>query len=133
MDVRRRRQIYDRTGGRCHLCDKKLAFKNYGSPGARAAWNVDHSRARARGGSDRLSNLLPACISCNSSKQARPNRAIRRRNGVAAKPPSRVDRRLTKARKQFGAFGAVVGLAAGGLPGAFVGGVLGAALPSKKS
>lgn len=27
-------QIYDRTSGRCHICHKKLAYKNYGAVGA---------------------------------------------------------------------------------------------------
>ncbi|MEV8252093.1 RNA-guided endonuclease IscB [Microbacterium sp. NPDC076768] len=34
--------------------------------------NIDHIRARARGGSDRVSNLTLACIPCNQAKGAMP-------------------------------------------------------------
>lgn len=30
-------KVCDRTDGRCHLCGKKLVFKNYGCLGARGA------------------------------------------------------------------------------------------------
>jgi hypothetical protein len=43
-------QIYDRTTGRCHICHKKLAFRNYGAVGVRAAWEVEHSIPQAKGG-----------------------------------------------------------------------------------
>ncbi|MHB1846901.1 MAG: RNA-guided endonuclease IscB [Deltaproteobacteria bacterium] len=36
------------------------------------ALNIDHVRPRARGGSDRVSNLVIACIACNEAKGARP-------------------------------------------------------------
>ncbi|MGH7298189.1 MAG: HNH endonuclease, partial [Polyangiaceae bacterium] len=64
-----RRAIYDRTSGKCHLCGSKRAFKNYGTQGARGAWTVDHSMARAAGDTDHGNNLYVACISCNSSKR----------------------------------------------------------------
>ncbi|WP_121181756.1 RNA-guided endonuclease IscB [Nocardiopsis sp. Huas11] len=34
--------------------------------------NIDHVRPRSRGGSDRVSNLVPACIGCNQTKGNRP-------------------------------------------------------------
>ncbi len=34
--------------------------------------NLDHVHPRSRGGSDRVSNLVPACIPCNKSKDDRP-------------------------------------------------------------
>jgi hypothetical protein len=34
--------------------------------------NLDHAHPRARGGSNRVSNLVPACIPCNTEKAARP-------------------------------------------------------------
>jgi len=61
--------IYDKTGGRCWHCDKKLSFQNYGKPGEKGAWEVDHSIPLSRGGTDHLNNLVPACIECNRSKQ----------------------------------------------------------------
>ncbi len=61
--------IYDKTGGYCRYCRKKLSFSNYGRPGEKGAWEVDHSIPRVRGGTDHLNNLVPACIECNRSKQ----------------------------------------------------------------
>ena len=69
--------IYDRTSGYCHICRKKLAFKNYGKLGQRGAWEVEHSRAQAKGGTDRLNNLYPACITCNRRKGTRTTRTLR--------------------------------------------------------
>jgi 5-methylcytosine-specific restriction endonuclease McrA len=60
--------IYDRTSGYCHICKRKVAFCNYGALGRRGAWEVEHSHARAKGGSDRLGNLYAACIKCNREK-----------------------------------------------------------------
>jgi 5-methylcytosine-specific restriction endonuclease McrA len=34
--------------------------------------NLDHIHLRSRGGSNRVSNLVPACIPCNTDKDARP-------------------------------------------------------------
>lgn len=62
--------IYDMTGGYCYLCGKKIAWSNYGMPGARGAWEVDHVYPYASGGSDDFNNLRPACIPCNRSKGA---------------------------------------------------------------
>ena len=42
--------IYDRTSGYCHICHRKLAFYNYGIVDAKGAWEVEHSRPRALGG-----------------------------------------------------------------------------------
>lgn len=61
--------VYDRNGGYCWHCGKRLAFSNYGAVGAKGAWEVDHSVPLSRGGTDRLNNLVPACIECNRSKQ----------------------------------------------------------------
>lgn len=76
------RKIYDKTNGYCHLCGKRLSFKNYDRHGSRAPWNVDHSKTQAMGGTDHMNNLYPACISCNSSKGTKTNRSVRRSNSV---------------------------------------------------
>ena len=60
--------VYDRTNGYCRYCGMKLARINYGRPGARGAWEVDHSVPVALGGTDYLRNLWPACIECNRDK-----------------------------------------------------------------
>jgi 5-methylcytosine-specific restriction endonuclease McrA len=88
----RRRAIYDRTAGHCHLCSKALAFTNYGKLGERGAWEVDHSNPRVSGGSDRLNNLYPACISCNRSKGSQATRAVRAGYGRTRAPLSNAKR-----------------------------------------
>lgn len=80
------RKIYDKTGGYCHLCGKKLSIKNYGKSGSRGAWNVDHSKAQAVGGKHHMNNLYPACICCNSRKGTRTSRSVRNDNGLSAIP-----------------------------------------------
>ena len=69
--------IYDKTEGYCHHCGKRLAWINYGVPGARAAWEVDHSNPLSRGGTNYYRNLVPSCIPCNRSKGALQSREFR--------------------------------------------------------
>ncbi len=76
------RAVYARTSGYCHICYRKLALDNYGKRGERGAWHVDHSNPRAKGGTDRLNNLYPACIDCNIDKGARTTRAARGSHGT---------------------------------------------------
>ena len=66
--------IYEKTAGRCYHCGKKLAWKNYGVPGERGSWEVDHSNPKVLGGTNYLRNLFPACVSCNRSKEAQTSR-----------------------------------------------------------
>ena len=80
--------IFDRTSGRCHICHERVVFKNYGALGARGAWEVEHSNPRARGGTNRLTNLYPACISCNRSKGAMSTRYARAAHGKYRAPVS---------------------------------------------
>jgi len=63
--------VFDKGRGRCWWCGKKLSWKNYGRSGEKGAWEVDHNNPFSRGGTDYLRNLVPACISCNRSKQNR--------------------------------------------------------------
>jgi len=90
------RRIYNRTTGYCHICRKKLAFKNYGRLGAKAPWEVEHSNPRAFGGTDRYSNLYAACISCNRNKGASSTASARRQHGRTCAPLSRDDRASAK-------------------------------------
>lgn len=62
--------IYDKSDGYCHYCGKKLAWTNYGCPGARAAWEVDHGIPLSRGGTDYLRNLWAICVECNREKSS---------------------------------------------------------------
>lgn len=108
-------RIYARTGGDCHLCGGRLARSNYGRMGRRGAWEVDHSKAQAAGGSHHGNNLFPAHISCNRSKQANSSRAVRQQNGLQCAPPSTARRKRVRAQNT----------AAGGLIGAGFGYILG--------
>ena len=119
--------IYLRNSGKCHLCGKKLARKNYAAYGERGAWEVDHSVARARGGGDHGNNLRAACIACNRSKQAVSSRTVRTANGLNRSPMSPTERERAKSRNALkaGAAGAAIGAAIGGPPGAVIGGIIG--------
>ena len=126
---------YEKTDGRCHVCRKKLAFTNYGLIGARGAWEVDHSRARARGGTDHFHNLLPACIRCNRTKGARTTRSARKFHGHSRAPLSMKTRRDERSRNALlgACVGAVLGRAALGSKGVVVGLVAGALLGARMS
>lgn len=80
--------VYDRTDGHCHICRKKLVRKNYGVLGSRGAWEAEHSKPRAQGGSNHGNNLYAACISCNRSKGKSSTRSARSKNGFKAAPYS---------------------------------------------
>jgi len=60
--------IYDKTDGRCAICDKKLSWKNYGNHGGKGSWEVDHGMPLSRGGTDTFRNCQPLCIKCNREK-----------------------------------------------------------------
>lgn len=121
--------IFDRTSGYCHLCHRKLAFKNYGICGERGAWEIEHSNAQALGGTHRLNNLYAAHIGCNRSKGTQRTRTVRVRNGYTKAPLSVRARQEAKEWNAIGGglIGAVVG-SVFGPPGAWIGGVIGAKL-----
>ena len=122
--------IFDRTSGKCHLCHKKLSFKNYARYGERGAWEVEHSVPRACGGSNRLNNLYAACISCNRAKGARTTRSIRLRRGLTRAPMSANTRKAAKRWNALGGglLGVVPGAMFPGPPSALLGAALGAVL-----
>jgi 5-methylcytosine-specific restriction endonuclease McrA len=106
-----RSRIYDRTGGYCHICGRKVYFQNYGFLGARGAWEVEHSIPWALGGTDHLNNLYAACIVCNRGKGTASTRTVRARNGRSRAPLSRERRK--EIRNRNGWAGAAIGLAIG--------------------
>jgi len=110
-----RDKTFDRTAGRCHICGKQLARRNYGQLGKRGAWEIEHSIPRARGGSDHGNNLYPACISCNRSKGTVSSRAARSRNGRTRAPLSLKRQAKVRARRAVG--GGIFGAVAAGLVG----------------
>jgi len=127
-DEERLREIFDRTDGRCHICWGCLAFSNYGQLGDRGAWEIEHSNPRSKGGSDRLSNLYAAHISCNREKGAAQTRTARARNGRTRAPLSK--NKLEQKRREnawgFAGLGAISGAALAGPVGFILGGVAGA-------
>lgn len=127
--------IFEKTDGCCHLCHCKLAYKNYGVHGARGAWHIEHSVPRAKGGTDHLNNLRPACISCNLEKGTLHTITIRKRNGVSRAPYSRAKKEQVKRDNMWGwgSVGFVVGAGLGGPLGAVVGAVFGKQIGKRMS
>jgi 5-methylcytosine-specific restriction endonuclease McrA len=115
-------RIYRSTSGYCHLCHAKLSLKNHGQHGKKGAWHVDHSVPRSKGGTDRLNNLKPACISCNLDKSNKTTRTARRWNGKKCAPLS------PEKRKQAKTGNAILGAMGGGAVGFAVGGPVGAVI-----
>jgi len=119
---------YDRTDGNCHLCGGRMAWSNYGKPGRRQAWEMEHSRPRGGGwgGTDHANNRYGAHVSCNRSKGTRSTRSARRDYGRTRAPLSRSTK--VKLRRRNAAIGSGVGAvvgSAGGPLGAVLGGVFG--------
>lgn len=110
----RLKKIYERTDGCCHICCRKLSFVNYAQSGQKGAWEVEHSRPRAKGGTDHLNNLYPACISCNRDKGTITSKTARSWNGRKRAP-------LQKKKKRAKADNAVAGGIVGGLIGSVFG------------
>lgn len=54
-----RQQIHNKCNGHCAYCGRELEYKDM---------QVDHMTPISRGGADALSNMLPACRSCNHYK-----------------------------------------------------------------
>lgn len=129
-DLQRLRRIYDRTDGYCHICHRKLSFRNHGKHGAKGAWHVEHSIPRANGGTDGLNNLYPACIECNIEKGVRSTRAARAYNGITRAPYSKdlkqkIKDDNTTAGMLIGGFIGAAGGPWGVVIGATIGGMIG--------
>lgn len=123
--------VFEKTNGRCHLSGRGLVFKNYGKFGLAGAWEIDHSVARERGGTDHLNNLFPACISANRRKRAGVTRTARSGYGLKRAPISSLRQEKVKENNTLAglAVGATCGTVFGPLGigiGAFVGALVGA-------
>jgi 5-methylcytosine-specific restriction endonuclease McrA len=57
-------QLLSDYGNRCVYCNKKIDDRRY--------MTLDHVVALSRGGENSIENLVPACLSCNSSKRNKP-------------------------------------------------------------
>ena len=113
--------IYQRTDGYCHICHKKLCFKNYGKRGLKGSWQIEHSNAKANGGTDRANNLYAACVDCNCEKGTLSTRTVRTRYGYSRAPYNRVKKQEIQGNNT------TAGIVIGGLLG-LVGGPLGSAI-----
>lgn len=74
------KEIYDRTGGRCHFCGDKVVLKKYGVKDVndvRGVWEADHIHQKGKGGSKDANNCLPACYRCNRLRWHRKGDEIR--------------------------------------------------------
>jgi hypothetical protein len=121
-------RIFERTDGRCHICWGSLAFRNYGKFGERGAWEIEHSNPRSKGGSDRLSNLYPAHVSCNREKGRMHTRTVRRWNGQTRAPLSQAKNQQKRDENTLAGagIGALSGAMMAGPLGFLVGGIAGA-------
>jgi 5-methylcytosine-specific restriction endonuclease McrA len=126
-NLSRLRKIYDKTDGRCHICYRKLSFKNHGIHGARGSWHVDHSRARSRGGSDHGNDLFPACIDCNLDKGTLTSCTARMHAGTTRAPYSKKKKiKIRENNMLTGVIsGGIIGAGVAGPPGFVVGAILG--------
>lgn len=122
MEKERLKMIFRKTDGFCHICHRKLIFANHGIRGANGAWHIEHSNARANGGTDHLNNLFPACIPCNIEKGTLNTKIIRLRYGTTRAPLSRSKKASAKDEYIFG--GAVVGGGIGLVFGGPLGGII---------
>lgn len=60
---RRRRQVFDRSSGKCFYCGDALTLDG--------KWHIEHQMPRALLGPDELPNLVASCIPCNLAKRDR--------------------------------------------------------------
>jgi 5-methylcytosine-specific restriction endonuclease McrA len=58
---RRRRKIFEESGGQCHYCSTPLTLDG--------RWHVEHKMPRALGGDDSPGNLVASCAPCNHEKR----------------------------------------------------------------
>jgi hypothetical protein len=65
-----RAKVWAITDGRCIYCDVEMT-RERDPENPNRCFEVDHIVARSNGGPDHLSNYVPACHGCNTSKSAK--------------------------------------------------------------
>jgi hypothetical protein len=85
-----REYVFEKWGRQCVYCDKE-----------HVPLNLDHIQAKSNGGSNRVSNLAPACIKCNTDKDSLDVRVF------LADQPERLARILAAITKPLAAAAAV--------------------------
>jgi len=58
------KKAWDRQGGRCAVCNKKLVWSNR-TKGKRGSWQPHHRKPRKDGGTDTLGNCVLLCTNCH--------------------------------------------------------------------
>ncbi|MFZ2906278.1 MAG: HNH endonuclease signature motif containing protein [Cyclobacteriaceae bacterium] len=131
------KKIYMKTDGLCHICHRRLSLHQYGKAGEKGAWHIEHSIPKAKGGTDHLNNLFPACIGCNIEKGIMTSRTARNYNGNTRAPYSKKkkaeikDSNTTAGALVGGGIGLAFGGPVGGIIGSFIGGVIGSSSSPK--
>lgn len=57
---RRRKQIFEADGGKCHYCATPLTLDG--------RWHIEHKMPKALGGGNEPGNLVASCVTCNHRK-----------------------------------------------------------------
>lgn len=122
--------VFEKTRGHCHICRKQLTRSNHGEPDGYGSWEVDHSKPKAKGGTDHLNNLYPICTACNRDKGDSRASTARSEHGYSRPPlsPQEFEDKKQGNTVGGGVLGAAIGGAAGGPLGAFIGGAIGAGM-----
>jgi 5-methylcytosine-specific restriction endonuclease McrA len=75
--ARRRLAVFERDGGVCHICGRKILVGE--------AWELEHRVPLALGGPDDESNVHPAHVTCHRAKSAKDAANLAKVNRVRAK------------------------------------------------
>jgi len=129
-DSERLNKIFEKTDGHCHICHKKLTLSNYGKHSANGNWEIEHSIAKANGGTNHLNNLYPSCIKCNREKGTYHTRTVRSWYGNTRAPYSKAKKEEIRTNNTIGGavVGGVIGLVFGPVGSvicSFIGGAIG--------
>lgn len=74
ISKKNRESVYQKYGGRCAYCGRKIAYKDMQVDHFRPirAWNTENA------GADNIANLMPSCRMCNHYKRANSLETFRR-------------------------------------------------------
>lgn len=74
ISKKNRESVYQKYGGRCAYCGRKIAYKDMQVDHFRPirAWNTENASA------DNIANLMPSCRMCNHYKRANSLETFRR-------------------------------------------------------
>ena len=90
----KRKRIYSRDDHACVYCGRSI-YEHAG-----LMLTLDHVVPRELGGHNKATNLVTACLSCNSSKQDLPLRAFLQVLADRGQDPKDVAKRVRNARRR---------------------------------